>query len=52
MKTDRPTFELTIRSERHDASADVRQLRELLKRLLRDYGWRCIEVAERQEPKP
>ena len=52
MKTDRPTFELVIRSERPNPSADVRQLRELLKAMLRRYGWKCLRVVEegRREP--
>ena len=46
MKTDRPIFAITIRSERPDAGADHRQLRETLKRLLRGLGWRCVRCEQ------
>jgi hypothetical protein len=41
--TDRPTFDLRLRPEK-DVDDPVYSLRLALKRLLRDYGLRCLSV--------
>ncbi len=43
--TKRPTYQLTIRPEPNTPAAeDIRRLRSLLKRLLRDHGLRCVRI--------
>ena len=45
--SDRPTYQLVVRSERSQASdVDDRQLRALLKVLLRRFGFQCLSVTE------
>jgi hypothetical protein len=43
--SERDVFTLTLRAEAHDVPAIIR-LRAALKRLLRDYGLRCVKVTE------
>jgi hypothetical protein len=49
--TDEPTriFVLRLKAPRDGA---IRRLRFLLKRLLRGYGLRCIDITEETETKP
>ena len=48
MRDPRPTFTIVVQPEQSGAAGD-RQLRELLKRLLRSLGLRCIEIREKKE---
>jgi len=43
-KTFRRIYQLRLQSP--GADADIRHLRELLKILLRTYGWRCLRIEE------
>ncbi len=45
MKSDRPTFTIVVQPEASGAAGD-RAIRELLKRLLRSLGLRCISITE------
>lgn len=48
--TRRPTFRAVFRAEPAIAGREVLQLRELLKDLLRKFGFRAVELSEvRQE---
>ena len=44
---DTEVFVITLRAEPHDVPAILR-LRAALKRLLRDYGLKCVSLAETQ----
>jgi hypothetical protein len=46
----RPIF--TLRIEGKPGTADIRALRWLLKTLLRQHGFRCLDVSEGETPLP
>jgi len=45
-RPERPTFVLKIRSTHNTDGAHIRGLRTLLKRLLRRYGFVCIDARQ------
>jgi hypothetical protein len=46
-----PTYIITVRPEQQPDDPDgIRRLRELLKRLLRSFGMRCLSI--KPEPQP
>jgi hypothetical protein len=45
MKANKPTYTIVVQPEKSGAAGD-RQLRELLKRLLRSLRMRCVSIKE------